>query len=299
MNDNFNLVSVLEHVANGKTPVSKAKNMIEKHFSKIETHVSKGKCEDRSKDKLKNAFDKFKKSVNLEEFLKKSSQLVHQISDQISESIPQKIQENFSPIGFSAKSDGVDAKLSVFRAIQVSSENTVEDNQVVGCQWFGVSILDKCEVKHNKFMAMQLTEFSLSRSDLCDSAFSLSRMSHVTLQEACFVKNRISLSTWSDASITESDFTENILSRSDFSGTVINSSRLSKLSLVNVNFKDCEFDSCDIQGFAFDNCEFKDCSFSQIAAVAPILLKISGCRFVGKHFSGCNSAEEFVEMLKG
>lgn len=317
MKEEFNLGSVLEHVANGKTPVGKAKSVIEKHFSKFEKQPSKGptkfekgasrsvgaqkqdSCSEGSKVKLKNAFNKLKKSVSLEEFFKRSSQFVHHISDQISESIPQKFQENFSPIGFSVKSDGVGAKLSVFRAVQVSAENIIEENLVVGCQWFGVRILDKCEVKQNKFTAMQLTEFSLSRSDLCDSVFSLSRMSHVTMQEACFVKNKISLSTLSDASITESDFNENTLSRSDFSGTVINCSRLSKLNLVNVNFKDCEFDTCDIQGFSFDNCEFKDCSFSQISAVATKPLKISGCRFVGKQFSNCQTAEELVELLKG
>ena len=76
----------------------------------------------------------------LGEFFKKSSQLVHQISDQISDQMPQKIQANFSHIGFSAKIEGVDSKLSVFRAIQVSPDNSVQDNQVVGCQWFGVKI---------------------------------------------------------------------------------------------------------------------------------------------------------------
>lgn len=255
-----------------------------------------------SKDKLKSAFGKFKKSVNLDDFFKKSSQIVQQISDQISdqisEKVPQKLQENLSQIGFSAKIDGVEGKLSVFRAMQVSPGNNIEENQVVGCQWFGVNISDTCVVKQNKFTTMQLTEFTLTRSDLCESQLSVSRMSHVTMQESCFVKNKISLSTWSDVSLTESDFTENTLSRTNFSGTVVNASRLSKLNFGRVEFKDCEFDSCDIQGLEFDNCEFKDCSFSRISFMSPTNIKISGLRLVGKQFSNCKSAQEFVELLK-
>lgn len=320
MKENFNLDSVLEHVATGKTPVSKAKNMIEKHFLKngatfeenpspfagkksklkFEKNNFETACSEKisvdageNKDKLKNAFNKFKKSVNLDDLLKISTQLVQQISG----NVPQKIQDKFSPLDFSAKMEGVESKFSIFRDIHVTRDNLVENNQVIGCQWFGVSLNEKCEVKNNKFLAMQLTKFSITQSDMQNSQLSLSRMLHVTLQEACFVKNKISLSTWLDTNITESDFNENTLSRSDFSGTVINSSRISKIKFVQVNFKDCEFDSCDIQGIEFEDCEFKDCFFSHIQAVSLTPIKISGCRFVGKQFSGCKSVEEFIAFL--
>ncbi|MES2615714.1 MAG: pentapeptide repeat-containing protein [Bdellovibrionota bacterium] len=242
---------------------------------------------------MKKTFGRFKKTEIIDEILKISTQFVHQIC----ENVPQKIQENFSPIGFSSKIEGIESKLSVFRSIQVSADNTVQENQVVGSQWFGVHIKQACEVKQNKFMAMQLTEFSVSASDLCESQFSLSRMSHVTLQETCFVQNKFSVSTWSDASITESDFTGNTLNRCNFSGIVVHASRLSKLEFSKVNFKDCEFENCEIQGIQFENCEFKDCSFSQIQAVASTPVKISGCKFVGKQFSQCSSLDEFMEML--
>ncbi len=322
MKDNFNLTTVLEHVANGKTPVSKAKNIIEKYFldeiprsrktvanseakksqqnkyeetKNVSEFYSSANRLEGGKEKLLIAFDKLKKTVNLEELLKKSTQLVHQIS----ENLPQKIQENFMPIGFSANTEGVESKLSVFRAMQVSADNIVNDNQVVGCQWFEVSLLENCEIKHNKFMATQFNQFSLTRSDFCDSHISLSRMSEVTLQEVCFGKNKVSLSTWSDVSITESDFTQNVLSRSNFSGTVINGSRLSHINMMNVDFKDCEFDSCDIQGIMFSNCEFRDCTFSHIVAVETAEpVKVSDCRLIGKQFSDCTTVQEFLELLK-
>jgi uncharacterized protein YjbI with pentapeptide repeats len=264
----------------------------------MKKRFKKNALTESGKEKLKSAFDKLKKSVNVEEIIKKSSQLVEQISDQIAEKVPQKIQDNFSLIGFSSKIDGIDSKLSVYRAVEINSDSTAEDNQVIGSQWFGVKLINKSEVKSNKFTAMQLTEFSLARSDLRGCQISLSRLSHLTFQEACFVKNKFSLCTWSDVSITESDFTENNLNRCDFSGTVINSSRLSKLSLNQTVFKDCEFDSCDIQGLEFENCEFNDCSFQKIEAVSAIPLKISGGRFVGKQFSHCTTAEEFISLLK-
>lgn len=291
MKNNFNLEILLEEVAHGKVSVNKAKSKIEKYYTLLKASKSELKKE---KPKLSKAFDAIKKSMHLEDVLKMSTQFVQQIS----ENVPQKLQENFGPqIGFSSKIQGIDSKLSVFRAVEVPPGSEVEDNQVVGSQWFGVSFYDNCHVKQNKFTAIQMTELILRQSDFCRCQLSLSRMSHVTMQEACFSDNKISLSTWSDVSITESDFTLNKLGRCDFSGMVVNGSRFSRLSFSNVNFKDCEFDSCDIQGIEFENCEFKDCSFSQIQAVSEKAIKVSGRRFVGKQFSQCQSVEEFLELL--
>jgi uncharacterized protein YjbI with pentapeptide repeats len=323
MRSDFNLASLLEHVANGKMSVDKARNSIEKYFlteasklqkslinlggKKSKEMIQEEKSEQinskinfssaqEKKYKLKGVFDKFKQTVNLEDIFKIPSRLMHQIS----ENVPQKLQEKFSPVGFSANIEGVDSKLSVFRLVQSTPPaNEIKDNQVIGCQWFGVNISKNSKMKKNKFKAIQLSGFSLVGSDLCESNFSLSRMNHVTLQETCFMKNKFSLSAWSDTSVTESDFTQNSFTRSYFSGIVMNSSRLSKLSFLNVEFKDCEFDGCDIQGIEFDNCEFKDCSFQNLQVVAsgePV--KISGCRLVGKQISECKSVEEFIQLLK-
>jgi uncharacterized protein YjbI with pentapeptide repeats len=291
MKKEFNLGTVLEQVAEGKTPIGKAKKMIESHYTISEKSAA---SREGSKIKIKNAFEKIKRTVNLDDLLKKSTQFVQHIS----ENVPHKLQGSFSPIGFSPKIEGIEAKFSVFRSVDIASDNVIAENQVVGSQWFGIHLSEKTELKRNKFMAIQMTEFTLTCSDFCDSVFSLSRFSHVTLLEACFLKNKLSLSTWSDVSVTESDFTENIVSRCDFSGAVLNSCRLSKIYFTNVNLKDCEFDSCDIQGIEFENCEFKECSFHHIQAVAASPLKISGCRFVGKQFSNCSTAEELIDMLK-
>ena len=317
MKNEFNLSVVLENVANGKTPISKAKNIIEKYYiaedkeeiyppvlegkkikpkNKAEktTHLkTKYSSHQRGKDKLKSAFNNLKMKVNFDEILKRSTKFVNQIS----ENVPQKIQDNLAPMGFTLKIEGVDSKISVFRGIDMSLDNVIHDNQVVGSQWLNVHFIEKCTLEQNKFMATQMTEFSLIRSDLSYSQFSLSRLSYVTFQESCFVQNKLSLSTWSDVSVTESDFTENSLKRTNLSGTIINASRLSKLNLSHVNFKDSEFESCDIQGVDFENCDFKECSFHHIQCVSEARIKISGINVVGKQFAHCQTPEEFLNLL--
>jgi hypothetical protein len=56
-----------------------------------------------------------------------------------------KFQENIvstlSPVGFSANINGIDSKLSVFRAIQIDDDSIVAENQVVGSQWFGIKLM--------------------------------------------------------------------------------------------------------------------------------------------------------------
>jgi uncharacterized protein YjbI with pentapeptide repeats len=267
----------------------------------MKTNSKKNASAENSKEKLKNALDLLKKSVNLDEIISKSTELVNklsdQLTDQIGDKVPQKIQNHFLVLGFSANISGIDSKLSMLKAVNIGNDNNIHDNQVTGSQWFGVSISNKSEMQENKFAATQLTEFSLSQSDFCACNISLARMSHVTIQESCFVNNKITLSTWSDTNLTESDFTQNTLSRSNFSGLVINASRLSNLKLNLTDFTDCEVDACDIQGFEFDNCEFEDCSFSQITANSTSPIKVTDCRFIGKQFTQCKSAEDFYNML--
>ena len=63
---------------------------------------------------------------------------MHQISENMPqiEKIQENISNNFQPFGFSPNIVGLDSKLSVFRALHVSADSLVKDNQVVGSQWF-------------------------------------------------------------------------------------------------------------------------------------------------------------------
>ncbi|WP_397599562.1 pentapeptide repeat-containing protein [Silvanigrella sp.] len=304
----FELNSILEAVSKGKMNVEKAKSLIEKNYvlrkqrkensfdnASNPNHVNK----EETQEGLKTAFEKLKKTVNIEELLKISSNLVHQIS----ENMPQidKIQENISnnlqPFGFSPNISGLDSKLSVFRAFHVSDDSSVKENQVVGSQWFGVNFSESSEIKNNKFTAVQFSELAIIRSDFCNSNFSLARLSNVTLQEARLENNKFSRSALSDVTISESDFTENHVVKSDFSETRIHGSRLNRMIFTNVNFHDCEFEDCDIQGIEFEDCKFKECLFSKLHLSLKEPIKISGCSSIGKNFTGCHTAEEFLEIL--
>jgi uncharacterized protein YjbI with pentapeptide repeats len=295
----FDLSKVLENVATGKTPIQKARTLIEKHYVAEDSSLAEDKKASKKissgegKGKIKDVIDNFKKKVNLDEILKKSTKIVHQIS----ENVPQKIQDNLAPIGLYTKIEGVEAKISVFRDIKTGDDNHITDNYVTGSQLLHVQLSEKSELNENKFMAVQLSDFSLIRSDFCKSQLSLSKISHVSIQESCFVKNKIALSTWSDVSVTESDFTENILKRSHLSSTIVHSSRLSKLKFMQSHFKDCEFESCDIQGITFENCQFKECSFHHIKCISDKRLKISNVTITGREFAQCNTPEEFLALL--
>lgn len=237
--------------------------------------------------------------MNIEELLKISSNLVQQISENMPhiDKIQENISHNLQPFGFSPNISGLDTKLSVFRAFHVSPDSIVNDNQVVGSQWFGVNFSENAVIKNNKFTAVQFSELAIIRSDFCSSHFSLARLSNVTLQEARLDSNKFSRATLSDVSISESDFTGNQVVKSDFSETVIHASRFTRLSFSNVDFQDCEFDSCDFQGIEFENCKFKECVFSKLHFILKEPLKISGCNCVGKNISGCRTAEEFLNLL--
>jgi uncharacterized protein YjbI with pentapeptide repeats len=302
------LESILEAVSKGKMNVEKAKTLIEKNYvlkkqkkdsySENSASHSQNHRED-THEGLKTAFEKLKKTVNIEELLKISSNLVHQISENMPhiDKIQENISNNLQPFGFSPNISGLDSKLSVFRAFHVSPDSIVKENQVVGSQWFGVNFSESAEVKNNKFTAVQFSELAVVRSDFCSSSFSLARLSNVTLQEARLENNKFSRTTLSDMSILESDFTENQVVKSDFSETTIRGSRLTRMIFMSTDFQDCEFDSCDIQGIEFENCKFKECVFSKLHLVLKEPIKISGCNCIGKNISGCHTAEEFLEIL--
>ncbi len=299
---------ILEEVSKGKMNVDKAKILIEKNyvlkkqkrdsnFENSTTHSQNPREE--THEGLKTAFEKLKKTVNIEELLKISSNLVHQISENMPhiDKIQENISNNLQPFGFSPNISGLNSRLSVFRAFHVSSDSIVKENQVVGSQWFGINFSESAEIKNNKFTAVQFSEFAVMRSDFFSSNFSLARLSNVTIQEARFENNKFSRATLSDVSISESDFTENLVTKSDFSETTIRGSRLTRMIFTSSDFQDCEFDSCDVQGIEFENCKFKECVFLKLHLILNEPIKISGCNCIGKNISGCHTAEELLEIL--
>lgn len=305
----FELDTILQAVAKGKMDINKAKVLIEKNYTlKKEKKTSSSSNsngftndaqKEDSQEGLKTAFEKLKKSVNIEELLKISSNLVQQISENMPqiEKIQENISNNFQPIGFSPNIVGLESKLSVFRAFHVSEDTHLKDNRVVGSQWFGVDFSDHSDIRNNKFTAVQFTELAVIKSDFSLSTYSLARLSNVVLQEARLESNKFSRTTFSDVTIMESDFTENIVAKSDFSELTIKSSRLTQLQFSSVEFSECEFEDCDIQGIEFENCKFKECLFSKLQLVLAQPMKISGCNCVGKNFQDCQSAEEFLEII--
>lgn len=264
--DSNSLISTLNAVAKGNLSTQMAQEWIEKNYAlkkqKEEIHL----------DGIKSAFEKLKK-------------------------LQENLTQNLPPIGFSANIAGIESKLSIFRAVHVSSDSSIVDNYIIGSQWFGVEFVKTAEIKKNKFTAVQLSEFAVICSNFNDINASLARFSNSTIQESRFEQNKISRSIWSDISITESDFTENLITKSNFSGTVINSSRLAKLNFNHVEFRDCEFDKCNIEGLEFENCEFRDCSFNNIHLNLKEPLKISERNIFGKTISNCKTEEEFLNAL--
>ena len=320
----MDLNSILEEVARGKLDPKSARKLIEKLGAKVSSKNQESKRDAKqgnglaesaeraggpaddldaseSKELFKSAFDRLKKSVHIEELIKISSGIVHQIAENMPNQF-EKIQENFSAnlntLGFSANNNGVESRLSVFRTFNVSPDSLVAENQVVGSQWFGVNFAETAEVKKNKFAAVQFSEVSIVRSNLCSNNMSLSRLSNVTLQEARFESNRISRTTFSDVSITEADFTNNKLAKSEFAQTVLNGSRLSGNQFIGVDFTECEFDACDIQGILFENCNFRECAFHKIEINGTEPVKISNKSFHGKSVSNCNSVEKLLAALE-
>jgi uncharacterized protein YjbI with pentapeptide repeats len=302
------LESILEAVSKGKMNVDKAKLLIEKNYilkkqkkssfsENASFHFQNQKEE--TQEGLKNAFEKLKKTVHIDELLKISSNFVHQISENMPQidKIQENITNNLQPFGFSPNINGLDSKLSVFRAFHVSPDSHLKDNQVVGSQWFGVNFSESAEIKNNKFTAVQFSELTVVRSDFYSSNFSLARLSNVTLHEARLENNKFSRATLSDVSILESDFTENQVLKTDLSETTIRSSRLTRMIFTNVDMQDCEFDSCDLQGIEFENCKFKECVFTKLHVILKEPIKISGCNCNGKNISGCHTVEELLEIL--
>ena len=300
---NIDLNEILSAVAKGRLSATDAKAQIEKAFGRRPEKVDRPEAPEGVKESLIFAFDKFRKSVHVDELLKMSSGLVHQIAENMPGQF-ERFQENLShnfgamnALGFSAGTPGVDAKLSVFRTFHVGADALVEANQVVGSQWFGVNFDDAAEVRSNKFTAVQFSEVAVLRSTLDSNNLGLSRLSNVTFQESRIAENRLSRSTFSDVSLVESDFEKCRLVKSEISQTVINSSRLFECTLDGTSFAECEFDGCDLEGVTFENCSFRECAFEGVELSAGESVRIVGINLTGRSFRRVRSMADFLEML--
>jgi uncharacterized protein YjbI with pentapeptide repeats len=306
---------ILESVAKGEISRERAKELIHELYARPGVggssrpteqkgqapSVGEGLGDASSGDSIKRAFERVKKSRNIDDFIKVSSGLVHQIAENMPEKI-ERFQENvlsdMNIAGFSANIKGISSKFSLFRSFQVNPDCTVSDNQAVGCQWFAVQFDKKAEIVANKFTAVQLTEVAVVQSNFSRNTLSLSRVSNVTLREAKVESNRLSRSTLSDAAMTESDFTDNRLSKSEFAQTVFNGSRVSKNSFAASTFRECDFESCDIQGVEFENCRFEECAFNEIVVSGGASCRIADKTVVGKTFTACKTFAELLAAIE-
>jgi uncharacterized protein YjbI with pentapeptide repeats len=314
----IDLNEILAAVAKGALSPSEAKIRIEKAFgrNRAAEPAAAGRPADSLREQqpdpatdgreiLSSAFDKLRKTVNVDELLKISSGLVNQIAENMPGQFG-RLQENLttnfeavSALGFSAGTPGVDAKLSVFRTFHVGNGCRVEGNQVVGSQWFGVNFDENAEVVENKFTAVQFSEVAVVRSTLGRNVMGLSRLSNVTFQESRVEGNRFSRSTFSDVSLTESDLDGCRMLKSEFSRTVMNASRLSRCVFEGSSLEECEFDGCELEGVTFENCSFRECSFEGVAVAAAESVRITGLSLSGRSFRGVRSVERFLELLNG
>lgn len=305
----MDLNKVLELFARGEINKEKAREMIHAAYAKANAKSNEAKSSEGEKDahaggtsgeSFRKAFDKIKKTKNIDDFLKASSGLVHQIAEKVPGEI-EKIQENVlndvNIAGFSANIKGVTSKFSIFRNFDVDSTCEVDDNLAVGSQWFAVRFSKKSEVLKNKFTAVQLSEVDVVQSNFSANNAALSRISNVSLEKAKVEANRFSRATLSDTSMTDSDFIGNALTKSEVSQMVMNGSRIAKCQYAETTLRECDFENCNLQGIVFENCRFEECSFSNVQVVSDSPRVVSNLDVVGRTFSGVNSFEAFSKLL--
>lgn len=294
------LDSLLEAVAKGKLSPQDAKDQIKKIFEeKSRTSSSVDEDSDVKGDGLKGAFDKFKRSVHIDEILKKSSGMVHTWAENMPKPFEKlsPLATNFNSLAFSSQSSGVDSKLSVFRAFETSGDSSVRQNLVVGSQWFGIQIAQSSQFCSNKFTAAQLSEVALTQSQFTNNIVSLARLSNIAFQSAKYENNKLTRSTWSDVSLENSEITECKLSKTGFAQTVFTQSSLKGVSFAGVEVRDCEFEDCQLEGIEFENCSFVECMFTNIRAVAREKVTIRNQQIQGRNIADLKSASEFLLAL--
>ena len=303
------LSKILDSFSRGDINKDKARELIQRAYGKASAKYheirEQGEKEFDSSEtagqSFRKAIRKIKETKNIDEFLKVSSGIAHQIAEKMPGEI-EKLQENvlndMSIAGFSANIKGVTSKFTIFRNFEVETECAVSDNLAVGSQWFAVKFSGKAEVLKNKFTAVQLSEVAVTQSNFCGNPLALSRVSNVSLQQARMEDNKLTRSTLSDASFTESDFTGNKLLKSEFAQTVINASRIASCHFSEASFRECDFESCNIEGIEFEHCRFEECSFQGVDFQLTEPRKISGCTLVGKTFQNCHSFDAFLKLIE-
>lgn len=232
---------------------------------------------------------------------------IEKIKSAVSENVsPQleKLQENLSHlqgnlqgINFSSSSPGIESRLSIFRSLEVSADSTVENNDVVGSQWFGVEFCRKAVATNNKWTASQFTESKLSETYFLDNRFSLTRLSNIEMDEARVEKNKFNRTSFIDVEVSGSDFSNNSLIKSEVAQISITNSVIQKNSLHSSEFIECDFDSCDIQNIEFVNCHFRECSFQDVKLVSEKPLQVKDINVTGKSVSHVHTLKEFLQSL--
>ena len=296
---NTKLQAILEQVGNGRLSVSDAHQRI------LELFGPEKASERNPKEVFWQAFEKLKRSVNVEELLKISGGLVQQISESMPTTLG-KLQENISELGglgFCPSQPGIASRFSLFRAIAVDGDCRVESNSVAGSQWFGVHFGNKTRFVDNHYAGTQLSELAVISSDFEKNQVSLSRLASVTVQESRFLENNISRATVSDVSWTVADFEKNTMAKTDMAQTVFNSSRVANCSFAKSSFVECDVDACCWEFVTFDSCEFRECVFQNVylggratkqGHSEPLLVK--GLIVRGKQFSNIKNIKQFLDV---
>lgn len=293
----MSLDSILEAVASGRLSTKAAEAQI-KALMAEEDAASPTMSDVPEHDGIKGAIERLKKNVHIDEFIKKGSDVMHQLSENMHRPFDKMtLPAHLNELAFSSHNQGVESKLSLFRAFEVSKCSTMLANHVIGSQWFGVTIQETSELKDNRFTAVQLSEIAITKSHFNDNNLSLSRLSNLTVQDAQFNDNKIARSTLSDVSISEGEFTSNKVTKSALAQTMFNESRVTNTTFLGCDIKDCEFESCEIQGVTFENCTFNECTFSRVKLISLEKLVIRNQTVVGKTLHNCKTAEAFLEGL--
>ena len=291
---------ILKKVADGKLDSAEAKKMIETFYVQEEEgqevgEVSKNRSENGELSKnLKKTIDNIKENVNVEDILKASSSLLQHISD----IIPGKLQQSVKDLTFNKGLQGFQSRLSMFRSSEVQDDCNVAGNEARGVTAYGFNVNDESNVVENRFSASQVTEFTLTRSDLYKSRFSVGRFCNIELLEAKMEDCDFQKSTVSDLNFEASDFLNNTFYRSTLTQTSVVRSRIAAMAFSNCSVNECEFNDCELQGITFKNCEFNECTFSDIVVERNLSTTIENKSYRGVHVSNIRSFRELVKALR-
>jgi uncharacterized protein YjbI with pentapeptide repeats len=285
------LHEILSQVAKGKLTPEEAEALLAKE--KSQSH--------EVKEGFLNAFEKIKKNAHVEDLLKTASGLVQQISENMPNQLEkwqESVSHNINTLGFSAGTEGVEAKLSVFRTFHRGDGVLMEGNTVVGSQWFGVHFEGATLLRGNRFTAVQFSEVAVLSTEFSSSSLSLTRFSNVTLQDSHIQKNRFLRSTFSDVSLTSSEFYNVRLQKSEFAQTVFNNCTVSDCQFESTLLKECEFDTCTLASVTFENCQLEECTFENLVLSGSEPFLIKGVSARGLSVEGPLSALEFEKILR-